>query len=110
VLIVVLRHPATDRVAGDRAQRALLRAEAALAPDTCASAERYGQRLDLDTVVARLRATLAAPEPPRPLVATAQDLVSLARPCGERHCGAGLPYSENSATIMKAPPPSASGA
>jgi predicted ATPase/DNA-binding SARP family transcriptional activator len=61
VLVVALRHPATDRATGDRAQRLLLRAEAVIPADTFAGAVQQGQQLELDALVWRLRVALVHP-------------------------------------------------
>jgi tetratricopeptide (TPR) repeat protein len=57
--IVVLRHPATARAVGDRAQRLLLQAESTLAPDVFAAGMQLGQAAEFDIIVTRLRAALA---------------------------------------------------
>jgi predicted ATPase/tetratricopeptide (TPR) repeat protein len=70
LLVLILRHPASDRETSDRAQRLLFEAERALTDDRFSAMLARAQSLDLDAVVARIGPTLnISPRPPSLVVA-----------------------------------------
>lgn len=61
LLVLILRHPASDREASDRAHTLIEHYERQMPPDALIAATRSGQTAALDEVVARLVQELATP-------------------------------------------------
>lgn len=61
LLVLILRHSASDRETSDRAQGLLMQAEELTQSDTFVAAITRAQTIDLDSAIARLQGALASP-------------------------------------------------